>query len=181
MSTFKTFLALAAIATLSSACSSSGETSKRVQALQNKDKQLTCKEILLEMNEAEFYKGMASKNKDPKLKYMLMPLGYISTYMDAEEAIDASNARVSYLNKIYEISNCDAIQNQNAIPVNYPQQAQPQQYYSAQPVMQMPQVRYQVQPQVMAPMHPQSAAMPVFEENSAMNVPTGYPNGYAAY
>ena len=39
-----------------------GETSTKVKSLQRKDKLLTCKEILLEMNEAEFYKSMAEKN-----------------------------------------------------------------------------------------------------------------------
>ena len=60
------------------------------------------------MNEAEFYRQMAYKNKGPKIKNVLMPLGYISTYMDSGEAIDAANARVNYLDRIYEIMNCGA-------------------------------------------------------------------------
>lgn len=36
-----------------------------------------------------------------------MPLGYVSTYMNAEDAIDAADARVEYLNRIYEILKCD--------------------------------------------------------------------------
>ena len=180
----KICLALTALS-LTAACSSSADTSKKVQALQNKDKQLTCKEILLEMNEADFYKGMANKNKGPKLKYMLMPLGYISTYMDAEEAIEASNARVSYLNKIYEISGCEAGSSKDTMPVTYQQQPQMQQHQQQQPThyyngqqqmvqqMQQPQVHYQMQPRVSAPMHPQTAAMPVYDDT--------YPNGFTAY
>lgn len=169
------FCALGIMLAVGSACTSSAETSKRVEALQKKDKQLTCKEILLEMNEAEFYKGMANKNKGAKLKYVLMPLGYISTYMDAEEAIEASNARVSYLNKIYEISGCNGMGGSDTAPANYQQPQQP--YYGTQQqmVQNAPQVRYQVQPQVTAPMHPQTAAMPVFEEAPS------YPSGYSAY
>ena len=85
----------------------SGKESHKVSALQKKDKNLSCKEILLEMNEADFYRNMAHKNRGPKLKNVLMPLGYISTYMNAEEAIGAAEARVSYLDKIYEIMKCE--------------------------------------------------------------------------
>lgn len=88
-----------------SACS--GEQSTQVQAMQRKDKQLSCKEVLLEMNEAQFYKKMALKNKDPQLKTVLMPLGYISTYMGAEEAASTASARIEYLDKIYDIMDCD--------------------------------------------------------------------------
>jgi hypothetical protein len=84
-----------------------GDTTPQIQAMQRKDKQLSCKEILLEMNEAQFYQKAALKNKGPKLKNILMPLGYISTYMDAQEASDAAIARVEYLDKVYNIMDCD--------------------------------------------------------------------------
>lgn len=87
---------------------SSHEPATKVTPMQKKDKRLSCKEILLEMNEAEFYRQMAYKNKGPKIKNVLMPLGYISTYMDSNEAIEAADARVSYLDRIYEIMNCGA-------------------------------------------------------------------------
>jgi hypothetical protein len=83
------------------------EPTKKVRAMQRKDKRLSCKEILLEMNEAEFYKRVAYRNKGPKLKNVLMPLGYISTYMDSNEAIEAADARISYLDQIYGIMKCD--------------------------------------------------------------------------
>ncbi|MDB2414342.1 hypothetical protein N9W34_01055 [Rickettsiales bacterium] len=89
-------------------CSTAGGEYKKVQAMQRKDKNLSCKEVLLEMNEAEFYKQMAFKNKGPKLKNILMPLGYVSTYMDANEVIESANARVSYLDRIYEIMQCES-------------------------------------------------------------------------
>lgn len=84
-----------------------GKESTKIKALQKKDKNLSCKEILLEMNEAEFYRDTAYKNRGPRLKNILMPLGYVTTYMDAEEAIEAADARVSYLDRIYEILRCD--------------------------------------------------------------------------
>ena len=87
--------------------SCSGKESTKIKSLQKKDKKLSCQEILLEMNEAEFYRDVAYKNRGPKLKNILMPLGYISTYMDAGEAIDAADARVTYLDRIYQILRCE--------------------------------------------------------------------------
>ena len=79
----------------------------KVKSLQKNDKNLSCREILLEMNEAQFYNKMAHKDRGVKLKNVLMPLGYISTYMDSEDAIGAAQARVEYLDKIYEIMHCE--------------------------------------------------------------------------
>lgn len=79
----------------------------KVKSLQKNDKNLSCREILLEMNEAQFYNKMAHKNRGVKLKNVLMPLGYISTYMDSEDAIGAAQARVEYLDRIYEIMHCE--------------------------------------------------------------------------
>ncbi|PIR39495.1 MAG: hypothetical protein COV35_02990 [Alphaproteobacteria bacterium CG11_big_fil_rev_8_21_14_0_20_39_49] len=99
--------ALCLIALASVLLSCSGKESKKIASLQKKDKKLSCQEILLEMNEAEFYRNVAYKNRGPKLKNVLMPLGYISTYMDAGEAIDAAEARVDYLDRIYQILRCE--------------------------------------------------------------------------
>lgn len=101
----KNILYLAAFAFVLASCSS--DESTKITALQKKDKKLSCKELLLEMNEAEFYRDTAHKNRGPKLKNILMPLGYVSTYMDAGEAIDAAEARVTYLDRIYQIMRCE--------------------------------------------------------------------------
>lgn len=85
----------------------SGNDSEKIATMQKKDKNLTCREVLLEQNEAEFYRNTAEKNKNPGVKSILMPLGYISTYMSAEDAITAANARTDYLSRIYEIMDCD--------------------------------------------------------------------------
>lgn len=112
------------LSVLVSGCASS--SSPKVKAMQRKDKLLTCKEILLEMNEAEFYRATAQKNKGPSVKNMLMPLGYISTYMSAEEAIGAAEARVDYLDRIYQIMDCDAKEyrrRDHSIPMEVPDYA----------------------------------------------------------
>ena len=106
----KKFLLLGVLSVMVVACGGgSGDDAKsvKVKALQKNDKNLSCREILLEMNEAQFYDKMAHKNRGVKLKNVLMPLGYISTYMDSEDAIGAAQARVEYLDKIYEIMRCE--------------------------------------------------------------------------
>ncbi len=97
---------------LISACTST--QSEKVTALQKKDKNLSCKEVLLEINEAEFYRKTAQQNKNPKVSSLMMPLGYVSTYMSAEEAMDAANARIDYLNRIYDILSCENAKDSDA-------------------------------------------------------------------
>lgn len=111
---FRVIIVSLCIALTLTACGTSVR-SKKVKALQRKDKLLTCKEILLEMNEAEFYRSTAERNKGPSMKSVLMPLGYISTYMDAEEAIKAAAARVDYLDRVYQIMDCDVAENQGLL------------------------------------------------------------------
>lgn len=99
-------LTLLCVTTAFLASCSTAEYSTKVKSMQRKDKTLSCSEVLLEMNEADFYRKTALKNRGPKLKNILMPLGYISTYMNSEEAVNAADARVAYLDQIYEILRC---------------------------------------------------------------------------
>lgn len=99
------FLGCICAVCLLAACA--GKESVKVTELQKKDKGLSCKEIKLEVNEAEYYKKAAENNKTPGVQSLLMPLGYVSTYVDAEEAQHAAQARVDYLNRIYDILKCD--------------------------------------------------------------------------
>ncbi len=88
--------------------SCSGIRSAAVVPIQSKDKQLTCRDILLEVSEAEQYKVAAEKNKDPGLRSFIAPLGYMYTLTSADEAIDASNQRIKYLQEVYQLSGCTA-------------------------------------------------------------------------
>lgn len=115
-------LQIAVLATVCLATACSGQSSHKVASLQKKDKTLSCKEVMLEINEAEFYRRTAEKNKAPGVKSLIMPVGYISTYMNAEEAVDSANARVEYLNRIYEILDCDNPQAQRIIQSQFQQQ-----------------------------------------------------------
>ncbi len=85
----------------------SGTKSPQVATMQKSDKQLSCNQVQLEINEAEFYRKQAIDNKNPGFGAVISPLSYISTYMDAGKAQTAADDRIDYLNRIYEINRCD--------------------------------------------------------------------------
>lgn len=87
--------------------SSCGEQSEKVEPLKRGDKNLSCNDVQLEINEADQYKKMAFDKKRLGIKSIVMPLGYIDTFMSADEAISAADARIQYLNRIYDIKHCD--------------------------------------------------------------------------
>lgn len=123
MKTFK--LMVVTLALLLASC---GDDSVKIDTMKRTDKDLGCSEILLEINEAEFHKKQALEKKSLGIKSIVMPLGYIDTYMSADEAISAAKSRIGYLNRIYEIKNCDATSNNASdIPVylNNPQYLSP--------------------------------------------------------
>lgn len=102
---FKKIIPVLVMGAMLTACE--GKDSPKVASLQKKDKSLSCSEVQLEINEAEFYRKTAETNKNPNVKSLIMPLGYISTYVNAEDAAGAAQARIEYLNRIYDILNCD--------------------------------------------------------------------------
>ena len=108
----KLFLSLFCIFLLASC----GEDPVQVETMKRTDKSLACNDILLEINEAEFHKKKALEKQSLGIKSIVMPLGYIDTYMSADEAVSAAQSRVAYLNRIYEIKNCDG--NKNQVPVD---------------------------------------------------------------
>lgn len=88
--------------------SCSGTKSQVVTSLKHSDKQLNCQDIQLEINEAQFFQKKAEENKGMSVRNMLSPFGYASTYMSAEEAVEAAGSRIAYLNQVYEIKRCAA-------------------------------------------------------------------------
>ncbi len=125
------------ISFLSVLITSCGEDSVKVEPMKKNDRELSCSDILLEINDAEFYKKQAEEKKSLGVKSIIMPLGYIDTYMNADEAITAADSRVEYLRKVYDIRGCQSVagaspyRNQPAAaPITYnppSQQNQPQQ------------------------------------------------------
>lgn len=120
----KTFFLTAIFTMLLFACA---EETTTVEPIQQGDKKLTCQELLFEINDAEFYTKQAKEKKALGIKSIVMPLGYIDTYMTADEAIAAAAQRIEYLQRIYDIRNCE---NLNNMP-NLPQGQVPFQQYPA--------------------------------------------------
>lgn len=127
------FTILTGLALTISACDGAKPT--KVNSMQTRDKALSCDDIRLEINEAEFYRSEAEKSRGLGVKTVIAPLGYMNTYMNAGDAVDAADARISYLNRIYEIRKCDS------------QVAKPQTYQAPQAFTGQPQVQY-IQPPI---------------------------------
>jgi hypothetical protein len=129
---FKNLITISATLLFLASC---GEQSQKVEPLKRGDKNLSCSDVQLEINEADQYKKMAFDNKKLGIKSIVMPLGYIDTYMSADEAVAAADARIQYLNRIYDIKRCDPANSEYSDDVEIQRniqnamQPQPQQQY----------------------------------------------------
>ncbi|MDX1950512.1 MAG: hypothetical protein SFT90_08490 [Rickettsiales bacterium] len=106
---FITFI-ISVFAILTSSC---GEEPVVVEPMKKTDRELSCSDIMLEINDAEFYKKQAEEKKSLGVKSIVMPLGYIDTYMNADEAIIAADSRREYLSRVAEIKGCGNPSNYN--------------------------------------------------------------------
>jgi hypothetical protein len=70
------------------------------------DKYLTCDQLLLEMNDAKFWQGVAQRNKEFGVSDVVFPVSYANTRSSANEALSATTARLTNLNNIYQIKGC---------------------------------------------------------------------------
>jgi len=104
-----------------------GSNSKEM-SLKSGDKRLNCSEVMLEINEAEFKRQKAENQQSPGFKSLVMPISYISTYVEAGDKIQDANSRVDYLNRIYEILDCDKAPTPRSIANHGSQIQQPMQY-----------------------------------------------------
>lgn len=151
----KKLCVLVGVACLATACS--GTKSTKVAAVQKNDKRLTCNEILLEINEAEFWRDKAENNRGMSFRNLVSPFGYGSTYISASDAIEASDTRVSYLKRIYDIKRCDDPTQQTSAPEAAPSSPAP--YAAAYPTAPAP--VYQAQPYAPQPRYYQPAPYPM--------------------
>ncbi len=88
------------------ACGKESQVGSR-SPVKKDDKFLTCDELMLEINDAQFYRDQAEKNKGLNVRNVVWPVGYPYTYSSAAEAIELSNERIQYLSNIYQIKKCD--------------------------------------------------------------------------
>jgi hypothetical protein len=78
----------------------------RVTSIQRSDKKLACKDIILEINEAEHYRDAAAQEQAIGMGEALMPICWVSGFVDGEQAIKKANARIEYLGHIYDLMDC---------------------------------------------------------------------------
>jgi hypothetical protein len=145
-------LSTVAVAMMITACS--GTKSTTVVELTKYDKHMSCSELQMEITEATFLREKAQRNRGLNFKNIVMPLSYPSTYMSADEAIDAATNRVDYLSRLHEIKGC-AAQGQyasadmgaGAAQMGYGQMmAAPAMPMQASPVSGYQEMRYTAQP-----------------------------------
>ncbi len=70
------------------------------------DKHLTCDQLLLEMNDAKFWQGVAQRNKEFGVSDVIFPIAYMNTKSSADDAMAATSSRLTNLNNIYQIKGC---------------------------------------------------------------------------
>ena len=77
-----------------------------VTAIQKSDKKLACKDIILEINEAEHYRAEAVESRKVGFGELFMPTCWISGYVNGQQAIKSAAARIDYLGHIYDLLDC---------------------------------------------------------------------------
>ncbi len=77
-----------------------------IGSIQDTDKKLACRDIILEINEAEHYRSLGEESKKITLGEMFMPTCWISGYLDGSKAYKSANSRIEYLTHIYDLLDC---------------------------------------------------------------------------
>lgn len=104
----------------------------KIKSIQQDDKNLTCKDVILEINEAEFFRKEAAISQRITLEEAFTPTCWLSTYLSGSEAARAANERIQYLSQLYDILDCGGRSTTGAAA------AQPQQQPAAPSYSPMP-------------------------------------------
>lgn len=81
-------------------------TPLEVSPIQRDDKKLACKDVILEINEAEHYRDEGVQSQGINMGEALMPICWASGYVDGSKAVKAANSRIDYLGQIYDLLDC---------------------------------------------------------------------------
>ncbi len=92
----------------------------KIKSIQQDDKSLTCKDVILEINESEFFRKEAAIAQRITLEEAFTPTCWLSTYMSGSEAARAANERIQYLSQLYDILDCGG---RSSAPTNAPNTA----------------------------------------------------------
>lgn len=95
---------IAAMGIALSACG--GKHTPRAPQITTVDKDMTCEELQLEINDAQYIRQAAEENKGISARNILWPFSYPATYVSADEALASADRRLSYLQKVYTIKEC---------------------------------------------------------------------------
>jgi len=117
-----------------------------ISAMETSDKKLSCKEIILEINEVEQTRKEAQAVKGIALGEILTPTCWISGYADGTKAIKNATSRIDYLGRIYDLLDCGGRHRRNSPPQQQYQQPAPQSQAPTEPSNQ-PQIVQQSQQQ----------------------------------
>jgi hypothetical protein len=77
-----------------------------IDSFQPGDKDKSCNQIVMEINEAEYFRKKATNNKGTKVDYALNPFCYPSGFLSSDRAMRSAEQRLDYLNQIYEMRGC---------------------------------------------------------------------------
>ncbi len=135
---YKTTLIAVLIILVSVLSACSGEKKEKLFVMQQRDKNLSCSQVMLEINEAEFHRKTAEKNRSFGFETVISPFTYVKSYMGSSKTIKHADSRIDYLNRIYDILDCDNPQSRmmtemraaQYIPQNILQNEQPQKSHS---------------------------------------------------
>jgi hypothetical protein len=100
----KNFAFIIAIGVAATACS--GKQSPRAAQVTTVDKDMSCEQLMLEINDAQYIRQTAMENRGMSARNILWPFGYPATYMSADEALNSADRRINYLQKVYTIKEC---------------------------------------------------------------------------
>ncbi len=84
----------------------------KVEPFQKTDKEMTCKQVVLETTEIEYRRKQAEEYPVIGIDQALLPLCWAPTYASKIDARKAADERLEYLGQIYEIMGCDRKQPQ---------------------------------------------------------------------
>lgn len=103
--TAKTVSCMVMMALALSACG--GKHSPRAAPVTTSDKNMSCENLQLEMNDAMYIRRAAEENRGVNARNILWPFGYPATYMSAEEAIESADRRYAYLQSVFVSKDCE--------------------------------------------------------------------------
>lgn len=83
-----------------------GKESEKAPPITTRERMLDCKDLQMEIHDANFIIYQAKKNRGFRAGNIFWPFGYGATFLSASSAISSAKERIGYLQKIYEIKGC---------------------------------------------------------------------------